>query len=245
MNSRLPIRFIFFSTLISTLSLLVACGGGGNDPGVAPITGTVTCPTFTTGDAFTYQHNSSITINSIGTFTLSSFTRTVTVIPSTAGKADMEARFSHNSDVDTYYHNSNTSNFELISTNHVSTSETSTVTYATPYKLCTPPTVGDIYTATVVTTNTTTSTSTTTTAKTEVTLVGTESVTVPAGTYPSARRIDTITRFYDSSGTHMAGSDVTSNLWFDDNAGEVKSVTKKSGSYSTYTGEITNTIERQ
>jgi len=238
--------------LISLTSLLmlglVGCGGSGSDgnnSGVAPITGTVTCPTFSAGDTFTYKHNSSITITSIGTLPTNSFDRAVTVINSASGKADMEARFSHNSDVDTYYHNSNTSNFELISTNHVSTSETSTVNYDIPYKLCAPPAIGDIYTATIVSTNTTTGISTTTTAETEVTLVGTQSVTVPAGTYSSARRIDTITRFYDSTSTYIADSDITNSLWFDDNAGEVKSVTKISGSYATYTGEITNTVERQ
>ncbi|MDH5204549.1 MAG: hypothetical protein OEY75_01045 [Hylemonella sp.] len=228
---------------ITALALSTAAcggGGGGGGGGSSATSGSTSCPTYAVGNRFIYNHSSVTAYAGYPPLTPVTFTRTVTVTNTASGTADMQATFSNSSDVDRYFHESTSTRFALTRTTHTHTGGTDTATYVTPFQICTQPAVGTMYTANVQNADGSTNSGTST-----VTAVSAEAVTVPAGNYPSARRIAYLTKFYDGTGAYLSGSDIATKLWFDDAVGVVKEETSKTISVAGFTGTVVNTITLQ
>lgn len=259
MKNKLSDR-VRISAIACALSVFAACGGGEqaaytNTAPILPVSGIVNCPTFAVGNTFSYSNATVATLDQSVSSLLQpvvdallnaknlNFTSTVTI---DAVNADNSVNMSeaYSGDVtgtDTYVVNSTASNFSVLSVDEKATKQATTTYAGTGFQLCVPPAAGDVFTATVI------SGGVTKNAEITIDQVGTQSVTTPAGTFLSARRIDSTLRILNADGTYAAGQDIISNLWFDDVVGEVVSVTKiaisvtDSSSGQTFNATLSNT----
>lgn len=202
-------RYIHITAVCGVLFLMAACNGGGGDTYDSPTSGTVSCPTYTVGDQFTYAR----TTTASGILTDAS-TQTNTVIDTNAGAANIQSTFSNNSDVHTYYHSSTPDTFELtkVEERDVNGVLLNTTTYDKPWTFCPPPNGGDQITSTVTYTDGTPDLRSITTFNYSSSI---ESITVPAGVF-AATKI--------SYSTNLSGETIDTTVWFDAEIGEIKSV---------------------
>lgn len=253
------------NTIITAcLSLLAACGGGGggggggsSDPTVLPLPASVNCPVYAVNNSFVHKYTSVFSLDDgvvippefqivvtglIAAINLT-YDRTMTVTAKNASTNEItvNATFSDQAVTDIYTIKSTASDFSILKTVNNRSEAMGTTSYVgAGLTFCTPPAVDTIFTGTILYPD-----GSTATAKLTVTLVGTQAVTVPAGSFPDARRIDTVLKLYDSSGNYISGADITGSMWFDDVVGEVKSQTVISKSVMTFSGKVTNTFELQ